>query len=134
MLFKLPSLASLASLILSAYRNKTGMNLIVKAISKEIVLGFILNIFNGFNSFSMAVTMSVIVVVKVSIDAIVMNKINRQIVRTPWLNSFLENNKYINNMNKKTKKKGLKFLNKDEKFNLDNIINKNINKVNIANL
>ena len=134
MLFKLPSLASLASLILSAYRNKAGMNLIVKAISKEIVLGFTLNIFNGFSSFSMAVTMSVIVVVKVNIDAIVMNKINRQIVRTPWLNSFLENNKYINNMNKKTKKKGLKFLNKDEKFNLDNIINKNINKVNIANL
>ena len=74
--FKLPSLASLASFIRSAYKNNAGTNLIVKAINNAIVLELILIIFNGFRSFSIAVTIFVMVVVKVNIDAIIMNKIN----------------------------------------------------------
>jgi len=134
MLFKLPNLASLASFILSAYRNKAGMNLIVKAINNAIVLGFILNNFNGFKSFSIAVTISVRVVVNVKIDAIDMNKINLQIVKIPWSSLFLEKNMYIIKMNMNMKKKGLKFLNKDEKFNFDKIIINKIKIVNIVNL
>ena len=134
MLFKLPNLASLASFILSGYRNKVGMNLIVKAINNAIVLGFILNNFNGFKSFSIAVTISVRVVVNAKIDAIDMNKINLQIVNIPWSNLFLEKNTYIIKMNKNMKKKGLKFLNKDEKFNFDKIIINKMKIVNIANL
>jgi len=134
MLLKLPNLASLASFILSAYKNKAGMNLIVRAINNAIVLGFILNNFNGFRSFSIAVTILVRVVVNVSIDAIVMNKINLQIVKIPWLNSSLENKMYIIMINVNMKKKGLKFLINDEKFSFDKIIINKIKIVNIANL
>ena len=132
--FKFPNLANLASLIRSAYRNKEGTNLIVRAINTAIVLGFILIIFNGINSFSIAVTMLVIVVVKVRIDAIIMNKMNFHIVLIPWSNSFLEKKMYINSINKNMKKNGLKFLNKDEKFIFDKITNRNINNEKIANL
>ena len=91
----MPSLASLASLILPAYKNNAGTNLIVKAINSAMVLELILIILNGFRSFSIAVTIFVMVVVKVNIDAIIMNKINFQIVSSPLSNSFLEKNIYI---------------------------------------
>src|SRR3989338_5016495 len=126
-LFKLPSLANLASFIRSAYTNNAGTNLIVRAISNANVFGFTLISLNGVNSFSIAVTMFVIVVVKVSMEAIIMNKTNFHIVCMPLSSSFLENSIYINKMNMKMKKKGLKFLNKDEKLIFDSSINKNMN-------
>lgn len=132
--FKLPSLASLASFIRSAYKNNAGTNLIVKAINNAIVLELILIIFNGLRSFSIAVTIFVMVVVKVNIDAIIMNKINFQIVSRPLSNSFLEKNIYIIKINKKMKKNGLKFLINAEKFVFDNMITNNINREKIVNL
>ena len=80
---KLPSLANLASFILSAYRNNAGINLIVKAINNAMVLEFILINFNGDDNFSIPVTMLVIVVVNVKIEAIIMNNMNFHTVLTP---------------------------------------------------
>ena len=67
------------------------------------------------------------VVVKVNIDAIIMNKINFHIASRPLSNSFLEKNIYIIKINKKMKKKGLKFLINAENFIFDNMITNNIN-------
>src|SRR3989338_2466555 len=133
-LFKLPNLANLASFILSAYKNNAGTNLIVRAISNANVFGFTLISLNGVDSFSIAVTMLVIVVVNVSIEAIIMNKTNFHIVCMPLSSSFLENKIYINNINMKIKKNGLKFLINDEKFIFDSIINTKTNNENMANL
>ena len=81
--FKFPNLASLASFILSAYKNNAGTNLIVKAINSAIVLGFIFINFNGADNFSIAVIMLVIVVVNVNIEAIIMNNTNLHTVLIP---------------------------------------------------
>src|SRR3989338_11619993 len=82
-LFKLPNLANLASFILSAYKNNAGSNLIVKAISNAIVLGLAFINFNGYDSFSIAVIMLVIVVVNVNTEAIIINNTNFHMVLMP---------------------------------------------------
>src|SRR3989338_11125451 len=108
--------------------NNAGMNLIVNATNKEKFLVFTLIIFIGPNNFSIAVTMPVIVVVKVRMDAIDMNKMNLHTLKMPSSKSFLEKRAYISNIKKKMKKNGLRLLNKKRNFNLDNAIN---NKKNI---
>src|SRR3989338_7245957 len=111
--------------------NKAGINLIVNAIIKEKFLVFILIISNGFNNFSIAVIRFVIVVVKVSTDAIDMSRTNFHIARIPFANSFLEKRMYINSMKRKIKKKGLRLLNKTDNFNSDKIVNSRMNIENI---
>lgn len=73
-------------------------------------LGLILINFNGANNFSTAYTNWLVVVEKVRIDAIIINKVNLHIVIIPLCNSLLENRKYIKKIKIKKNKNGLRLF------------------------
>ena len=105
MFFSLPksaSLASMESLILWAFMNIKGRNLTVIEIIRAMFLGLKLISFRGLNNFSIAITNSDMVVVYAKANEIIISIKNRHKVMRPCLIWFLENNRYMVNINMKT--------------------------------